>query len=270
MGISRDDPVVWLVAALAAFAGALGVIGSDALWLVPLGARVAHGVLPDSIPYATAPTHGWHDVPAGAELVFWALYHAFGGLRGLVVAQAAAGAISFGALAASLRREAGGGGAVVFVPLLVLAGSLPAFVVVSVSLFSLALFSLLLALLESEARRPSRRVWLAVPVIALWGNLHGEVLAGVGLLACYLVLGRARREPVLSVGVLAAAAAAVFANPQLWHTPRYYSAVLHRIVSEDGTGLWKPLGTGGFDILLVGAAAILVGIAIVRGPRIRL
>lgn len=69
--------VPWAVAMLAAAAGALGALGSDALWLVPLGRLVAHGHVPGSIPFATAPTH-WHDVPAGAELIFWALYRALG------------------------------------------------------------------------------------------------------------------------------------------------------------------------------------------------
>ena len=59
-------------------------------------------------------------------------------------------------------REAGGG-AVLVVSALVLAGSLPAVVVVSGSVFSLAFFPLLLALLESEARAPSRRLWLSPP-----------------------------------------------------------------------------------------------------------
>src|ERR1700692_86695 len=94
--------VTWAVAMFAAAVASLGLIGSDALWLVPLGHLVVHGHVPSSIPFATAPTHGWHDVPAGAELVFWTLYRALGGVRGLVVAQAAAAAVGFGALAAGL------------------------------------------------------------------------------------------------------------------------------------------------------------------------
>jgi hypothetical protein len=101
---------VWASAALAAFVAALGVIGADALWLVPLGDRIVHGELPGSIPYATAPTSGWHDVPAGGQLVFWAFYHAFGGDRGLVLAQALAAAVGLGSLAHGLGRRASGGG----------------------------------------------------------------------------------------------------------------------------------------------------------------
>jgi hypothetical protein len=264
-----DGQVVWAVAMLAAFAAALGIIGADALWLVPLGDRLIHGHLPSSIPYATAPTAGWHDVPAGAELVFWSLYHAFGGSRGLAVAQAAAAAIGFGALARGLRREATAG-ATLLVSALVLIGSLPAVVVIGVSLSSLALFPVLLALLESETRAPSSRLWLSIPLIAVWGNLHGGVLAGWGLLACYLVLDRARRQPWLSLSVLAAATATLFANPELWHTPRYYRSVLHSVVAKQGSGLWTPLGTGTLDLMLIAVAAILVVLSLAGGVRVRL
>jgi hypothetical protein len=254
---------------LAGFVGALALIGADAFWLVALGERIVHGHLPRSIPYATAPTSGWHDVPAGAEVVFWSLYHALGGARGLAVAQAAAAAIGFGALAQGLRRE-GAAGAALPLSVLLLVGALPAVAVISLALFSLALFPVLLALLESETRAPSRRVWLAVPLLALWGNLHGEVLIGWALLACYLVLHRARRQPSLSLAVLGAAAAALFANPELWHTPRYYASVMHSVVARQESGLWAPLGTGILDVLLIAVAAILVAVSLAGGIRVHL
>jgi hypothetical protein len=248
-------PVPLAVAALAAAVAALGVIGSDALWLIPLGREVAHGHLPGSIPFASAPTHGWHDVPAGAELVFWALYRALGGLRGIVVAQSVAVALGFGALATGLRRDAA-----LPVSVVVLAGSLPAAAVAGVQLFSIALFSLLLLLLESE----SRSIWLAVPLIALWGNLHGGVLVGLGLLGCYAVFHRRRALPVLAASVLA-----VFANPALWNTPRYYAHVFDTVVAREGKGMWGPLGLSGFDIALIVAGLILLA-AIARRPDVRL
>jgi hypothetical protein len=268
-GLGVDDPVVWIVAAAAALAASLAIIGGDALWLVPLGHEVAHGHLPGSIPFASAPTSGWHDVPALAELVFWALYRVLGGERGLLAAQIVGAAVAFGALARGLGREATWG-AVVVVSAVVLAGTLPAVVIVSGSVFSLALFPVLLALLESEARAPSRRVWLGVPLLALWGNLHGAVIVGWGLLACYLVFDRARRERGLSALVLGAATLALFANPTLCRTPLYYRGVFESQVAQQGEGLWAPLGTSGLDILLVAVAVVLVGLALVFRARVRL
>jgi hypothetical protein len=251
--------VPWAVAMLAAAAGALGAIGSDALWPIPLGHLVAHGRLPGSIPFATAPTH-WHDVPAGAELVFWALYRALGGLRGLVLAQSVAAAVAFGVLASGLRRQAGDGPALV-VAIVVLVGAIPAVVVVGLQLFTLLLFALLLAFLEAEPRR----LWLAIPLVALWSNLHGGVLTGLGLLACYVVFQRPRALPVLAGSVLA-----VFANPQLWHTPLYYKAVFGSALAREGKGMWAPLSLAPFDLVLVVTALLLLAAAFARGPRIHL
>jgi hypothetical protein len=248
--------IVLPVAAAAALAASFGVIGADALWLVPLGSQIAHGHLPGSIGFATAATSRWHDVPAGAELLFWGAWHALGGGRGLVAWQTAAAAFGFGALAWGLRREASSG-TVALVCGVVLLGSLPAVVVTGFSLFSLALFPLLLVLLEVDSRAPSRRIWLAVPLVLVWGNLHGAVLAGLGLLGAYLVFSRGRRDPWLSAGVLLAALLMSCLTPALWNTPRYYSGVLGSEAARHGEGLWAPLGLGGFALLLIGAAIAL-------------
>ena len=249
-------PVVFAVAAGAALFGSLGVIGADALWLVPLGSQVAHGHVPDSIAFATAPTSGWHNVPAAAELLFWAAWHALGGSRGLVMWQVLGAAAGFGALAWGLRRQASSG-AVALVCAIVLMGSLPAVVVTGFSLYSVAFFPVLLALLESDARVPSRRIWLAVPLVAVWGNLHGAVIVGLGLLAVYLIFSRGRRDPLLSVGVLAAALVACWLTPALWNTPSYYRGVFENEAARRGEGLWTPLGLDGFGLLLIGAAVVL-------------
>ena len=78
-----------LVAALAATVASIGVVGADLPWLVPLGAVVAAGHCPASIGAAAAPTTGWHDALAGAQLLVSAVYDQLGG-RGLVGLQALA------------------------------------------------------------------------------------------------------------------------------------------------------------------------------------
>jgi hypothetical protein len=247
------------VAGLAAVVASIGVIGGDLPWLVPLGAVVASGHVPNSVPAAAAPTAGWHDALAGAELLLWTVYHHLGG-RGLVALQALAAACAFGVTAFGVRRQSTAGSAVL-VCVVVLLGSASAVLVARLSLFSLALFPLLLLLVQEEARVPSRRIWLAVPLLAVWANLHGMVLAGLVLLGVYLVVVRVRREPLLVAGVLLASLLAVFATPELWRTPLYYRDVFENVAAARAVGLWAPLGLGPFDVLYVAAALALFALS---------
>ncbi len=55
-------------------------------------------------------------------------------------------------------------------------------------MLALPLFTGLLWLLASEARNPSRRIWLALPLLVVWANVHGSVALGallVMLLCAY-------------------------------------------------------------------------------------
>jgi hypothetical protein len=186
----------------------------------------------------------------------------------LLVAQVLASGIGFWALARGLTEEAPAG-TVAVVSTIVLAGSLASVVVVGVSLYSLALFPLILLLLEAESRAPSWRLWLAVPLLAAWGNLHGEVLAGWALTCAYLAFERARRELRLALGVFAAATLALFLNPVLWHTAEYYRGVLGNEAAREGVGLWEPFRVGGLDLFLLAAAVTLLTLAL-AGREIRL
>src|SRR5581483_3425671 len=114
--------VVVSSAILAATVAAVGTVGADIDWLVPLGAIVSSGHLPSSIPSAAAPTSGWHDALAGAQLVVWWVYRHFGGERGLVALQMLAAGVGLGALALGLRRQARALGEVIVVCALVVLG----------------------------------------------------------------------------------------------------------------------------------------------------
>jgi hypothetical protein len=248
---------------VAAVVGIAGTIGPDARWLGALGRTIAHDGIPRGVPFAAAPSASWPNVPALAELVFSGLEGALGD-RGLLLAQLVA--VTFGLVVLSRdARSAGAGETGVAAALVVLVpAALLALVGIKAQLFSLALFPLLAALLRSEACRPSRRVWLLVPLLALWSNLHGAVLLGLAVALVCLGLHRLRRHPLESVLVGAAALLALCATPALERTPRYYLGVAGSEAAKRGYGLWAPLSpSSGFDLLLV-AGAILLAVAFVR------
>jgi hypothetical protein len=130
--------------------------------------------------------------------------------------------------------------------------------------FSLVFFAVLLALLRAEHSRPSRRVWLLVPLVAVWGNLHGAVLMGVAVVGAYLVCSRLRVRPGESVGVGLAVLAALFLNPAHVHTVTYYLGVLGNEAARRGTELWaRPDLGNAFDLLLV-VTGVALGLLAVR------
>ena len=257
--------LTWIAAAFGCAATALAaVIGADARWLAAVGAAIVDaGSLPHAIPYAAAPSE-WHDAPALGQLVFHGLESVLGD-KGLLVGQLVAVAIALGALALDLRRAGARDelGAAVLVAVVVAAPA--ALLVVRAQLYSIALFPLLVLLLRSEAARPSRRIWLAVPMVALWANLHGGVLVGFCILAAYLVLKRHRR--IEAACVLAASAAALLATPALLHTVGYYAAVLGGAASQTHYGLWARLSLSDpLDLLYIAIAVPLLAAVLRRRP----
>ena len=153
-----------LVVALAALFAA---IGADSRWLAALGKTIVDdGSIPRGVPFAAAASEHWANVPVLAELAFHGLESSMGD-RGLMIAQIVAVAIAFAVLAKDAVAAGARSGALSLVMLAVGVGALPTLGVARVQLFSLALFPILIGLLRAEARRPSRRIWLALPLLAL-------------------------------------------------------------------------------------------------------
>jgi hypothetical protein len=129
-------------------------------------------------------------------------------------------------------------------------------------MFSLPLFALLVLLLRSDARAPSRRIWLLVPLVALWSNLHGAVLVGLVVATTYLLAQRR------AFGVLLACWAALFVTPALAQTGEYYWTVLHSEPAASGFGLWAPLSLHNpLDVLYIAVALTLLFLAVRSKPR---
>jgi hypothetical protein len=262
--VGAAEVVVVLAGAAVA---ALGTIGADARWLAALGGAVAeHGAPLNAVPFAGAPSAGWPNAPVLAELILHWLTVGFGD-RGLLCAQvlAVVGGLAF--LAADMGRRQASQAACAVALVLVALGAAPSLVVIRVQLFSLVLFPALVLLLRSEARLPSRRVWLVPLVLGVWSNLHGAVLVGFAVTAVYLVFSRVRQGPLEAAAVLVASTVAVCATPALARTPVYYLGVLHNEAARRGEGLWAPLSPhAGFDVLLIATGAVLVALALSARP----
>ena len=245
--------LTWLaLSAVVAAIATLIQVGADARWLAALGGHIATTwTLPDELPYAAAASSGWQNAPVLGELVFHFLYAVLAD-RGLVFAQIVAVAAALGFLWRDMREARVTDAAAALVLVATALAAAPALLVVRAQLFSIAFFPLIALLLRAETRNPSRRIWLAVPLVALWSNLHGAVLVGVLVTAAYLVLDRLRREPAVALSVLAACGAALLATPALFETAVYYRDVLTSEVAARGNGLWAPLSLQApFDVLFL-------------------
>lgn len=241
-------------------------IGSDWDWLVAMGAHVrSSGSVPGLVPFAVADTSGWHNVPVLAEVLASVVHDL--GERGAVIAHVLVVAATLAVLAHAARAVGAGDGYVAGAIAGLVLGSLATFGVIRAQTFSLLPFALLLALVCSQARRPDRRIWWAVPLVAIWANLHGAALLGVCVLGAYLVVGRLRDRFVETVAVGAASLLALCATWQLWLTPAYYANVFSNVSAQRGDGLWaRPSLAMPFDVLMIVAAAVLV-IVMLRHPR---
>src|ERR1700683_2991549 len=240
-GHGRALSVACAVAGITAACALFATIGSDARWLATLGHLiVGPGRIPAGIPFAAAPTGHWTNALVLAELAFDGLGEAFGD-RGLMLAQLIAVAVAMGVLAKDALDGGGAPSATTRALLIAALGALPSLVIVRVQLFSLALFPILCVLLRSDARRPSRRIWLVVPLLALWSNLHGAALLGLAGVLAYALLSEPRRRPRVAAGLVLLAPVSLLATPALLGTVNYYHGLLTNVAVERGEGLWGPI-----------------------------
>ncbi|GAA2018626.1 hypothetical protein GCM10009740_03150 [Terrabacter terrae] len=260
-------PLVVVALGIAGLVGsAVTVVGSDALWLSALGDHIwAGGAIPSGIPYGAAPSREWVNTTVLGQLLLSAL-HGQGSL-GLVIAQVVAAVgtlllIAFDALCRGARSSS-----TALVVVAVSAGAAAPLFIARAQLLSLVPFSALLVLLRRQQDRPTAAVWWSMPLLALWGNLHGAVLIGVAVLGCYLMFSRLRQSPATAIAVALGSLMATCLNPGLLRAPRYYLGVFNGGATSDESGMWSRVDISNpFDLLLV-LAAVALGTAALRRRR---
>jgi hypothetical protein len=159
--------------------------------------------------------------------VLMALIYDHGGVIGLKLWKFTCAALTFGFLAAGLS-ETGASATVQLYTLMCTSVALMLELQFRPQLFTYLLFAAVLMILARHNYRGSARVWLAIPIMALWANLHGGFVIGIGTLGIYTAvvgmqdliaeknLKRALRLALITLG----ATLVTLATPwgiRLWH-----------------------------------------------------
>jgi tetratricopeptide (TPR) repeat protein len=275
--VGSDDPtcrwVTMLVACVAVTVSLFHVAESDLFWHLRTGERILSEGLDRAEVYSyTSQQEIFHNHEWLAEVIAAALYRG-GGFDLLVAAKAsAAGALMILLAIAAKRRNAAG----LAIPLALLyAVALTRFrFYVRPELLTLLLLPTVDILAQQYLQRGSRRILVAIPVIAaLWANLHPGVLIGIAVIGAHGVgaaVDRAvRREPPGRRGrPLLLIAAAVTAFPSTFITP-YGPAIFTPLVqiytseaiANASVREWQPPSGDSFllfYLLIAAAAALLV------------
>jgi hypothetical protein len=88
-------------------------------------------------------------------------------------------------------------------------------------LFTFALFAVLLFILARDTYRAAGKVWIAIPMLALWANLHGGFIMGIAALGTYTgvsaaqdwVRGRTLRRAAVLAAITTGASVATLCTP---------------------------------------------------------
>lgn len=155
------------------------------------------------------PGQEWFAWEWGSDVAL-ALAHRWGGLKAVAVAGGVLIAATLALLFHYLLWQ--GANVLVAVIAMLLAGSASTVHwLARPHLFTWLLFLVTVWMLEADRRRPSRALWMLVPLTMLWCNLHGGFLLGPATLGLYWASS--------------AAEAAAGAAPRDWSRPRRYGWV---------------------------------------------
>ena len=206
----------------------------------------------------------WTDQQWGAQVFMYGIYS----LGGFALLSIAACAFVVGAftLAAAASRSLGAGARAIwllFLPVLISAAlgwSIRA------QMLTLPLYTGLLWLLATQARRPTNRVWIALPILVVWANMHGSSALGamlVMLLGLYELVRSRGRSALRSIGLIVLAPLAILVTPYgPVDTLRYYHLLIVDPPFAGQVTEWRwpepATNTAAFYVLLAMAVPIVI------------
>jgi hypothetical protein len=176
-----------------------------------LAARSVH--LNDS--YSFASDRRWINHEWLSEVAMYVAYHA-AGAAGLIALKLSLLVLTFCAVVLTIRRSRPPDIAQDLLLGVAVVCTFPQTNHVRPQLFSVALFAWLLFVLLS-ARRHVRAQWWSIPIMAVWVNVHGGWLVGVGTLWVWTATGwfsdASRRDKLVASGIAACATVVTLVNP---------------------------------------------------------
>lgn len=282
-----DRPDAWWTAGVVTVALAIVVktfspsIADPDLWGHVLFGQLAHAVgwIPRFDPYSYLSTpHGWINHEWLTEDVFARAFDA-AGTAGLVGLKLAAAAAIAGTLIWHLSSR---GLDVLRSAVLVLLLSIPLLLglrTVRPHLFTYVFFALVIVVLDRSEDTDGRLFLLLPPIFVVWTNMHGGVLAGLGVVGLWAGLRLARsalsrlgRGPAPGgpaewkwVAALIASAAATLVNP--YGTELLEFLVTTATVPRPFITEWQPLGLRSERGVLWMGGAALTAWALLRSDR---
>jgi hypothetical protein len=229
-------------------AGAARAVSVDS-WLAVVTGRLvwAHGIPTRETLTVMSAGHRWVDQQWLAQLIDDGLVR-LGGFGLLAVANVALIVGSVAAAVTRARRLGAPARSVLLLLPVCLALITPSREVRTQEL-AFPLFVVLVWLLSSDSRRPSRRVLWCVPLLALWANLHGSVTMAAALVVLRaLTLGwerrRAWRSPRMwrrPLALIVGTVLALLATPYGIAIIGYYRSTLLNSALRQAITEWRPV-----------------------------
>jgi len=240
-------------------------------WLALVSGRE---IVANGLPHAdtfTVWTQGveWVDQQWLAQVAFYGLF-SLGGVKLALLAHVGVLVLAFVSALAAARSLGASTKSVCLVAMLCMFVA-PWGLQLRAQTFAIPLFVWLLWLLAADSRAPSRRVFLVLPILVLWANLHGTVVVAALLVAARGVTygiaelrkparsaAWARRTAILTVLPFAC----LFASPYGLALAGYYrtmlvSPLMRTYVDEWGASV-PSVGTMLFYVVGIAAAVLLV------------
>jgi hypothetical protein len=184
--------------------------------------------------------HRWVDQQWLGQLGLYALSK-LGGIRLALLVHAALSTAAFAAAAALARKRGGSAKAVVWVALVALILYYPSSSNMRTQSFVYPLFVAILWLLSADSRVQSRRVFVVLPLLVVWANVHGSAVFAAGLVSLYGLLGAVGRARLLRCAALALLPwACLLASPYALELPHYYRAILFNPAFGQFVSEWQP------------------------------